>query len=146
MKPDYYIYTWLANARNRYEISKSIDGYYSRRIAERIAFIRFNNLNDQIRYCVALTDEEALAEMQRQKLYPPSVVREEDLYYIYGTAYRLGGRKRNKKNGAFDLEASKDETYISYLSYKGAFDSIRLDNMIGNALNGAMKEVGGTLK
>ena len=38
MKPDYYIYTWLANARNRYEISKSIDGYYSRRIAERIAF------------------------------------------------------------------------------------------------------------
>lgn len=48
--------------------------------------------------------------MQRQKLYPPSVVREEDLYYIYGTAYRLGGRKRNKKNGAFDLEASKDET------------------------------------
>lgn len=37
-------------------------------------------------------------------------------------------------------------SYISYLSYKGAFDSIRLDNMIGNALNGAMKEVGGTLK
>lgn len=110
MKPDYYIYTWLANARNRYEISKSIDGYCSKRIAERIAFIRFNNLNDQIRYCVALTDEEALAEMQRQKLYPPSVVREEDLYYIYGTAYRLGGRKRNKKNGAFDLEANKNET------------------------------------
>lgn len=110
MKPEYYIYTWLANARNRYEISKSIDGYCSRRIAERIAFIRFSKLNDQIRYCVALTDEEALAEMQRQKLYPPSVVREEDLYYIYGTAYRLGGRKRNKKNGAFDLEESKDET------------------------------------
>ena len=75
-----------------------------------LLFIRFSKLNDQIRYCVALTDEEALAEMQRQKLYPPSVVREEDLYYIYGTAYRLGGRKRNKKNGAFDLEASKDET------------------------------------
>ena len=36
--------------------------------------------------------------------------------------------------------------YISYLSYNGAFDSIRLDNMIGNALNGAMKEVGGTIK
>ncbi len=36
--------------------------------------------------------------------------------------------------------------YISYLSYNGAFDSIRLDNMIGEALNGAMKEVGGTLK
>ena len=37
-------------------------------------------------------------------------------------------------------------SYISYLSYKGAFDSIRLDNMIGNALNGAIKEIGGTLK
>lgn len=36
--------------------------------------------------------------------------------------------------------------YISYLSYKGAFDSVRLDNVIGNALDGAMKEVGGTLK
>lgn len=36
--------------------------------------------------------------------------------------------------------------YISYLSYKGAFDSIRLDNMIGNALNGAIKEIGGTLR
>lgn len=36
--------------------------------------------------------------------------------------------------------------YISYLSYKGAFDSIRIDNVIGNALDGAMKKVGGTLK
>ena len=36
--------------------------------------------------------------------------------------------------------------YISYLSYKGAFDSVRLDNVIGNSLDGAMKEVGGTLK
>lgn len=36
--------------------------------------------------------------------------------------------------------------YISYLSYKGAFDSVQLDNVIGNALDGAMKEVGGTLK
>lgn len=65
-------------------------------------FFRFNHLNDQIRYCVALTDEEALAEMQRQKLYPPSVVHEGELYYICGTAYRLGGRKRNEKNGAFE--------------------------------------------
>ena len=37
-------------------------------------------------------------------------------------------------------------SYISYLSYKGAFDSVRLDNVIGNALDGAMKEVGGTIK
>lgn len=36
--------------------------------------------------------------------------------------------------------------YISYLSYKGAFDSVQLDNVIGNALDGAMKEIGGTLK
>lgn len=36
--------------------------------------------------------------------------------------------------------------YISYLSYKGAFDSVRIDNVIGNALDGAMKEVGGTMK
>lgn len=37
-------------------------------------------------------------------------------------------------------------SYISYLSYKGAFDSVRLDNVIGSALDGEMKEVGGTLK
>lgn len=36
--------------------------------------------------------------------------------------------------------------YISYLSYTGAFDSVRLDNVIGNALDGAMKEIGGKLK
>ena len=36
--------------------------------------------------------------------------------------------------------------YISYLSYKGAFDSVRLDNVIGNAMDGAMKEIGGTIK
>ena len=36
--------------------------------------------------------------------------------------------------------------YISYLSYKGAFDSVRLDNVIGNTLDGALKEVGGILK
>lgn len=36
--------------------------------------------------------------------------------------------------------------YISYLSYKGAFDSVRLDNVIGNSLDSEMKEVGGTTK
>lgn len=36
--------------------------------------------------------------------------------------------------------------YISYLSYKGAFDYVQLDNVVGNALDGAMKEVGGTMK
>nr|DAT71885.1 MAG TPA: hypothetical protein [Caudoviricetes sp.] len=36
--------------------------------------------------------------------------------------------------------------YISYLSYRGTFDSVQLDNVIGNTLDGAMKEVGGTLK
>lgn len=90
MKPKYYIYTWLADASNQYDMSKSIEGYYSRRTAERIAFIRFSKLNDQIRYCVALTDEEATAEMQRQKQSPPLVVHEEDLYYICGN-------KQNKK-------------------------------------------------
>lgn len=92
MKPEYYIYTWLPDASSRNELSKRAEGHYCRRAA----FDRFNHLNDQIRYCVALTDEEALAEMQRQKLYPPSVVHEGELYYICGTAYRLS-RKRNKK-------------------------------------------------
>ena len=36
--------------------------------------------------------------------------------------------------------------YISYLSYNGAFDSVKLDNVVCKALDGAMKEVGGTLK
>ena len=112
MKSEYYIYTWLPDASSRNELSKRAEGHHCRRTAERRAFIRFNHLNDQIRYCVALTDEEALAEMQRQKLYPPSVVSEEDLYYIYGTAYRLGGRKRNEKNGAFEngMWRKNDET------------------------------------
>lgn len=97
MKPEYYIYTWLPDASSRNELSKRAEGHYCRRTAERAAFVRFNHLNDQIRYCVALTDEEALAEMQRQKLYPPSVVHEGELYYICGTAYRFGGGKHNKK-------------------------------------------------
>lgn len=36
--------------------------------------------------------------------------------------------------------------YISYLSYNGAFDSVKLDNVVGKALDGAMEEVGGTFK
>ena len=36
--------------------------------------------------------------------------------------------------------------YISYLSYNGVFDSVRLDNVIVNSLDSAMKEVGGTMK
>lgn len=102
MKPEYYIYTWLPDASSRAELSKRAEGHYSRRTAERIAFDRYNHLNDQIRYCVALTDEEAYAELKRQKQSPPSVVREGELYYICGTAYRLGSQKKT--------EASKDET------------------------------------
>lgn len=102
MKPEYYIYTWLVNANFSYDLCKSVSGYYSRRTAERIAFIRYNHLNDQIHYCVALTDEEAYAELKRQKQSQTLRVREEDLYYICGTAYRIGSQKRNlseKENG-----------------------------------------------
>lgn len=101
MKPKYYIYTWLVNANFSYDLCKSVSGYYSRRTAERIAFIRYNHLNDQIHYCVALTDEEAFAELKRQKQSQTLRVREGDLYYICGTAYKLGSQKKT--------EASEDE-------------------------------------
>lgn len=102
MKSEYYIYTWLSDANYPYELCKSIEGYYSRRTAERIAFTRYNHLNDQIHYCVALTDEEAFAELKRQKQSQTLRVREGDLYYICGTAYKLGSQKKT--------EANKDET------------------------------------
>lgn len=53
--------------------------------------------------------------------------------------------KETKEMGPIILSAMASG-YISYLSYKGAFDSVRLDNVIGNALDGATKEVGGTLR
>lgn len=111
MKPEYYIYTWLADANFRYDLCKSVEGYYSRRTAERIAFIRYSHLNDQIHYCVALTDEEAYAELKRQKQSQALRVREGDLYCICGTAYKLGSQK--KKDASKDAEAYFD-TEICY--------------------------------
>lgn len=66
MKPDYYIYTWLAGAFRSDELSKSLKGYSCRDTAERIAKFRFEGTHDRIRYCVALNDDEAFVEMTRQ--------------------------------------------------------------------------------
>lgn len=68
MKPEYYIYSWKAGAFRSDELSKSLKGYSCRNTAERVARFRFDCMHDRIRYCVALTDEEAFVEMTRQNL------------------------------------------------------------------------------
>lgn len=68
MKPEYYIYSWQAGAFRSDELSKSLKGYSCRSTAERVARFRFEGVHDRIRYCVALTDEEAFVEMTRQNL------------------------------------------------------------------------------
>lgn len=78
MKPKYYIYSWQAGAFRSDELNKSIKGYSSRSTAERIAKFRFDSIHDRIRYCVALTDEEAFAEMTRQN--QPEKYMEREVY------------------------------------------------------------------
>ena len=68
MKPKYYIYSWKAGAFRSDELSKSLKGYSCRDTAERIAKFRFDGMYDRIRYCVALTDDEAFAEMTSQNI------------------------------------------------------------------------------
>ena len=68
MKPKYYIYSWKAGAFRSEELSKSLKGYSCRGTAERIAEFRFDGMHDRIRYCVALTDDEAFVEMTRQNM------------------------------------------------------------------------------
>lgn len=68
MKSEYYIYTWLPDASSRNELSKRAEGHRCRDTAERIASFRFEGMNDRIRYCVALTDDEAFVEMTRQNM------------------------------------------------------------------------------
>ena len=68
IKPEYYIYSWKAGAFRSDELSKSLKGYSCRNTAERVARFRFDCMHDRIRYCVALTDEEAFVEMTRQNL------------------------------------------------------------------------------
>lgn len=68
MKPEYYIYSWPAGAFRCDGLSKSLKGYSCRDTAERIASFRFEGMNDRIRYCVALTDDEAFVEMTRQNM------------------------------------------------------------------------------
>lgn len=68
MKPEYYIYSWPAGAFRCDGLSKSLKGYSCRDTAERIASFRFEGMNDRIRYCVALTDDEAFVEMRRQNM------------------------------------------------------------------------------
>ena len=68
MKPKYYIYSWQTGAFRSGELSRSLKGYSCRDTAERIAKFRFEDTHDRIRYCVALTDDEAFVEMTRQNM------------------------------------------------------------------------------
>jgi len=90
MKPKYYIYSWQAGAFRSDELSKSLKGYSCRGTAERIAKFRFNGVHDRIRCCVALTDEEAFAEMTRQN---QPMIEEDTVYYADGIAYRYVSTK-----------------------------------------------------
>lgn len=68
VKAQYYIYSWQAGAFRSDELNKSLKGYSCRDTAERIAKFRFEGTHDRIRYCVALTDDEAFVEMTRQNM------------------------------------------------------------------------------
>ena len=68
MESKYYIYSWLVGALRSDELSKSLKGYFCRGTAEKIAKIRFDDIDNRIQYCVALTDEEAFAEMTRRNM------------------------------------------------------------------------------
>lgn len=68
MESKYYIYSWLVGALRSEELSKSLKGYFCRGTAEKIAKIRFDDIDNRIQYCVALTDEEAFAEMTRRNM------------------------------------------------------------------------------
>lgn len=95
MKPEYYIYTWQVGAFRSNELSKSLKGYSSRSTAERIAKFRFEGTQDRIRYCVALTDEEAFAEMTRQNM-PNTYYDTDDVERCYKC-----GRLFHARPGAF---------------------------------------------
>ena len=86
MKPEYYIYSWQAGAFRSDELSKSLKGYSCRDTAERIAKFRFEGTRDQIRYCVALTDKEAFAEMTRQNIPEKPAIKDDTVIYMDGTA------------------------------------------------------------
>lgn len=68
VKAQYYIYSWRAGAFRSDELNKSLKGYSCRDTAERIAKFRFEGTHDRIRYCVALTDDEAFVKMTRQNM------------------------------------------------------------------------------
>lgn len=73
MKPKYYIYSWQTGAFRSGELSRSLKGYACRDTAERIAKFRFDGIHDRIRYCVALTDDEAFVEMTRQNMLKSAI-------------------------------------------------------------------------
>lgn len=86
MKPEYYIYSWQVGAFTSNELSKSLKGYSSRSTAERIAKFRFEGTQDRIRYCVALTDEEAFAEMTRRNIPEKLAIKDDTVINMDGTA------------------------------------------------------------
>lgn len=88
MKPEYYIYSWQAGAFRSDELSKSVKGYSCRDTAERIAKFRFEVTHDRIRYCVALTDDEAFVEMTRQNMPEKPAFKEDTIIYMDGNTIR----------------------------------------------------------
>ena len=88
MKPKYYIYSWQVGAFRSNELSKSLKGYSSRSTAERIAKFRFEGTQDRIRYCVALTDEEAFAEMTLQNMPEKPAFKEDTVICMDGNTKR----------------------------------------------------------
>lgn len=93
MKPKYYIYSWQTGAFRSGELSRSLKGYACRDTAERIAKFRFDGIHDRIRYCVALTDDEAFVEMTRQNMPEKPAIEEDTVVYVDGTAIEKYVRK-----------------------------------------------------
>lgn len=111
MKPKYYIYSWQTGAFRSDELSRSLKGYACRDTAERIAKFRFDGIHDRIRYCVALTDDEAFVEMTRQNMPEKPAIEEDTVVYVDGTAIEKYVRKTfyHGANGGIRVKR-KDET------------------------------------
>lgn len=108
MKPEYYIYSWQAGAFRSGELSRSLKGYSCRGTAERIAKFRFDGMHDRIRYCVALTDDEAFVEMTRQNMPEKPAIEEGTVVYVDGTAIEKYVRETFSPWGEWRNPSEKD--------------------------------------
>ncbi len=65
-------------------------------------------MHDRIRYCVALTDDEAFVEMTRQNMPEKPAIEEDTVVYVDGTAIEKYVRKTFSPWGEWRNPSEKD--------------------------------------